>query len=94
MRRNDRPAKRVRRRNSENNYQTFNIMHDLKREERVINSKIYQILSKKERTTQTLLDLNKALESDVNLSYLNVTDPALDGTFLHYVVNTAQANEE
>ena len=69
-------------------------MHDLKRDERVLNSKVYQILSKKERTTQTLLELNKALESEVNSSYLNVTDPTLDGSFLHYVVSTAQANDE
>jgi hypothetical protein len=94
MRRNDGPSKRLKRQNSENNYQKFKVMHDLKRDERVTNSKIYQILSRKERTTQTLLELNKALESEVNLSFLNVTDPALDGSFLHYVTSTAQANDE
>ena len=41
----------------------------------------------------TLHELNEALD-DIPTSSLNVTDPLIDGSFLHYLTQTANANEE
>ena len=57
-------------------------------------SAVYRILCKKERTLKTLNELNCSLKNKENLQLLNANDPALDGTFLHLLTQTAQANDE
>ena len=57
-------------------------------------SAIFKILSKKERTFKTLNELNYALKSKESLNLLNVNDPILDGTFLHFLTQSAQSNDE
>ena len=100
MKRNARPVKKLRR-HSEITYYKTKSMNGAKKsdstlsdKQSLINSKIYQILSQKERTVSTLIELNKTLESEANLTCLNINDPRLDGSFLHYLTQTAQAGEE
>ena len=57
-------------------------------------SAVYRILSKKERTFKTLNELNCALKSKENLQLLNTNDPVLDGTFLHFLTQSAQSDDE
>ena len=97
MRRNARPAKKLKKVSELSYYSTRSMIGSKKSEsslEKMSTLKIYQILSIKERTVSTLLELNKALESDSNLASLNTVDSSMDGSFLHFLVQTAQANDE
>lgn len=61
---------------------------------RMPNNYIYQLLSKNERNMSLLHDLNLVLKSDSNLSLLNLNDPALGGSLLHYLTQTAQSTDK
>lgn len=54
---------------------------------------VFLILNKKNRNAETLLELVSSLK-DISLSQLNISDPSMDGTFLHFVTKTAQINDE
>ncbi len=54
-------------------------------------SKIYELLNKKDRNLITLFELNTLLEEN----QLNINDTSLiDGTYLHYLTQTAKPNDE
>ncbi|CAF0745128.1 unnamed protein product [Brachionus calyciflorus] len=56
---------------------------------------IFNLLSSKERNLSTLIELNNLLNSNSNVSdILNSYDKNLDGSFLHYVTQTAQSGDD
>ena len=57
-------------------------------------SKIYQIINKKSRDKTTLFELNEELHNETKKENLNLIDNEIDGTYLHYLAQTAQSTEE
>ena len=57
-------------------------------------SSIFLILNKKDRNTETLKELVDVLKLEENVKNVNFKDPAIDGSFLHFLTATAQPNEE
>lgn len=57
-------------------------------------NKIFQLLSSKERNLSTLNELNNLLKTDASIALLNLNDPSIDGSLLHFLTQTAQATDE
>lgn len=61
---------------------------------KISNNKIFVILNKKVRNNETLKELLDVLNEPANLVDLNIRDPAIEGSFLHFLTLTAGPTEQ